>query len=64
MSSDGVEGDEVYFLGIIDILQQYNAKKSAENFLKSFKFDRKQISAVHPNWYAERFVQFMSKNSK
>ena len=64
MNDHGAEGDEVYFLGIIDILQQYNKRKAAENFIKGFKFDRKLISAVHPNWYAERFVQFMSKNSK
>ena len=30
----GAKGSLVYFLGIIDILQQYNAKKAAENFFK------------------------------
>jgi len=63
-SPSGAKGADVYFLGIIDILQQYNAKKAAENFFKGFKYDRREISAVHPKLYAERFVEYMSKNSK
>ena len=61
---DGTKGENVYFLGIIDILQQYNTKKAAENFFKGFKYDRNEISAVHPKKYAERFVTFMNANSK
>jgi len=70
MDQGGIRGrtasadeNELYFMGIIDILQQYNMRKTAENFFKGFKHDRKQISAVHPSWYAQRFVEFMKKNS-
>lgn len=45
--------------GIIDILQQYNAKKAAETFFKGLKFDREEISSVNPKKYAERFVRFI-----
>lgn len=31
---DGKRGDEIYFLGIIDILQQYNANKRMETIIK------------------------------
>ena len=31
---------EVYFMGIIDILQVYNASKQMENFFKGFTHDR------------------------
>lgn len=60
---DGVVSEEVYYLGIIDILQQYNLRKSGENLLKGLTHDRKAISAVAPKDYAERFVEFMAKHS-
>ena len=56
--ADGSKGKEIYFVGIIDILQQYNILKRAETFFKSFKYDSRQISAVDPKWYARRFVEF------
>jgi hypothetical protein len=31
---DGKHGDEIYYIGIIDILQQYNFSKKAETFFK------------------------------
>ena len=31
---DGTRGDEIYFLGVIDILQQYNANKRMETIFK------------------------------
>ena len=55
-------GDEIYFVGIIDILQQYNLSKRAENFFKGFSADRNQISAVDAKKYAARFVKFMKEN--
>ncbi len=60
------EGDwngEIYFCGIIDILQQYNTKKSLESFFKGLVNDRNEISAVHPEAYATRFCNFIEKNS-
>jgi len=50
----------IYFVGLIDILQLYNPKKRAENAIKSFQYDPTSISAVHPGFYAERFMKFMT----
>jgi hypothetical protein len=52
-------GSEVYYLGIIDILQQYNAQKKMENTVKSIAYDSDLISSVNPNKYAARFRVFM-----
>eukprot|EP01041_Mallomonas_annulata_P000655 gene656-1267_t len=43
------DGKEVYFFGIIDILQAYNTKK--------------KISAVDPDFYARRFTEFIMRHS-
>jgi len=51
--------DEIYFIGIIDILQQYTISKHSEHVLKSFTFDSHEISCVDPDTYAERFVHFI-----
>lgn len=52
----------IYFLGIIDILQEYNCKKIAENLVKSVKKEnRGKISAVPARQYKQRFDNFMSK---
>jgi hypothetical protein len=84
-TEDGYRGKQIYFVGIIDILQQYNTFKRAETFFKvliyacirlyslfnfraivlhvqGFTNDRKQISSVPANEYAQRFVEFLDKN--
>lgn len=55
----GARSDQVYFCGIIDILQQYNTRKRAETFFKGFTQDSKAISCVDPDWYAKRFLEFI-----
>lgn len=54
-------GSEILFVGVIDILTRWNGRKKAENLLKrSFlRQDGKQISAVSPEYYGERFLEFM-----
>ncbi|TDH73558.1 hypothetical protein CCR75_006720 [Bremia lactucae] len=52
----------VYFLGIIDILQQYNTRKIAETFLKGLRHNRRQISSVNPDFYGDRFIEFVEKH--
>lgn len=59
-----VETGCIYFIGIIDILQQYNTRKRGETFLKGFVEDTKKISSVAPRFYAQRFVAFLDRNSK
>jgi hypothetical protein len=51
---------EIYYIGIIDILQEYNWWKRSETFVKSFTHDVHQVSSVDPTEYANRFVSFMS----
>lgn len=53
------EYDVVLYLGIIDILQEYNVSKRVEHAVKSLKFDPLSISAVDPNLYSIRFRQFV-----
>ncbi|KAK8563150.1 hypothetical protein V6N12_011206 [Hibiscus sabdariffa] len=53
--------DVVIYMGIIDILQEYNVKKMAEHACKSVKFDPLAISVVEPELYAQRFIDFLQK---
>ncbi|CAG8741274.1 8453_t:CDS:2, partial [Acaulospora morrowiae] len=54
----------IYYLGIIDILTPYNSVKKIEHAWKSVNHDKKMISAVHPRWYGQRFLNFMFKSIK
>jgi len=52
---------EMYFLGIIDFLQQFNWKKRIEFFAKTklLCYDSKGLSAVPPYEYCTRFLNAM-----
>ncbi|KAF6171556.1 hypothetical protein GIB67_018080 [Kingdonia uniflora] len=51
--------DVVLYLGIIDILQEYNMSKRIEHAYKSIQFDSLSISAVDPTFYSMRFLKFI-----
>ncbi|RNC52874.1 putative phosphatidylinositol-4-phosphate 5-kinase-like [Trypanosoma cruzi] len=51
---------EIYYIGIIDILQKYNARKYLETSWFGLVNDSKKISSVPPREYAERFLAFVS----
>ncbi|XP_077244556.1 phosphatidylinositol 4-phosphate 5-kinase 9-like isoform X2 [Tasmannia lanceolata] len=53
--------DVVLYVGIIDILQDYNMSKKIEHAYKSLQFDSLSISAVDPMLYSHRFLQFIQK---
>lgn len=53
--------DVVLYLGIIDILQEYNMSKKIEHAYKSLQFDSLSISAVDPRFYSHRFLEFIKK---
>ncbi|KAK9733387.1 hypothetical protein RND81_04G064900 [Saponaria officinalis] len=53
--------DVVIYLGIIDILQEYNMSKRIEHAYKSLQFDSVSISAVDPTFYSQRFLDFINK---
>eukprot|EP00455_Lapot_gusevi_P034910 TRINITY_DN3862_c0_g2_i4.p2 TRINITY_DN3862_c0_g2~~TRINITY_DN3862_c0_g2_i4.p2 ORF type:complete len:126 (+),score=17.38 TRINITY_DN3862_c0_g2_i4:520-897(+) len=63
VTQDGHPGDEVYFMGVIDLLTLYNAKKKVETFFKSFTNKREELSSIDPEAYAERFVSFIETHT-
>jgi len=52
-----VEGPGTYYIGIIDVLQEWNFKKKMERFLKMYfkRYDGDGLSAIEPVAYSERF---------
>ncbi|KAK4345551.1 hypothetical protein RND71_035727 [Anisodus tanguticus] len=53
--------DVVLYVGIIDILQEYNLRKKIEHAYKSVQFDSMSISVVEPTFYSQRFLEFIRK---
>jgi Phosphatidylinositol-4-phosphate 5-Kinase len=66
----GVHGDmlyegKIYFMGIIDILQQYNARKRVETTYRKVEVRGKaEPSCVSPQDYADRFIRFFDEYSQ
>jgi 1-phosphatidylinositol-4-phosphate 5-kinase len=60
VNEDGSRANCFYYMGIIDILQQYNVKKRIETSYKSMLVDEDRISSVKPEKYAKRFSKFIS----
>lgn len=62
MKHDGTPNNEIYYVGIIDILQQYDLFKFTENKYKSYfskDCSSTKISALPPQKYAKRFIEFI-----
>ena len=56
---------KIYYMGIIDILQQYNVRKRAETRYRKVEVRGKtEPSCVSPDDYAERFILFFDQYSK
>lgn len=54
------KGDRLLlYIGIIDILQSYKFKKMLEHTWKSFVHDGDTVSVHRPDFYAQRFQDFM-----
>jgi len=55
----------IFYMGIIDILQQYNIRKRFEARYRRISGSGWQdASCVHPNLYAERFIRFFDEYSR
>ena len=54
-------GNEVYYVGIIDILTKFNFKKKCEHFIKMVRYCSNSMSCTPPEMYRDRFVNYMSK---
>ncbi|KDO20963.1 hypothetical protein SPRG_14055 [Saprolegnia parasitica CBS 223.65] len=63
MSVEEVYGPGVYFMGLIDILQQWNLRKRVEHFVRVYVLqqDRGGISVVKPAIYMDRFQRRVVK---
>ncbi|KAJ8260124.1 hypothetical protein GJAV_G00177320 [Gymnothorax javanicus] len=60
-SATGAPQKEVYFIGLIDVLTQYDTKKKAAHAAKTVKHGAgAEISTVHPEQYAKRFREFIA----
>lgn len=59
MSEDGMY---IYFVGVIDYLQEYLWHKEGETKWKGHFDDIHKISSVPPKEYGERFFKFMEQN--
>lgn len=46
--TDGAPVRELYYIGIIDMLQTYNAEKQVAHFFKSMKYNH--VSGADPGW--------------
>jgi len=56
---------KIYYMGIIDILQQYNVRKRAETRYRKMEVRGKtEPSCVCPDEYAERFIYFFDQYSQ
>ena len=53
--------EDVYYIGIIDILQTYTPQKRLENFAKGLWMDRHLISVVPPDEFAERLCKLIDR---
>ncbi len=56
---------KIFYMGIIDILQQFNVRKRMEARYRRFKGSGWDgASCVHPNFYAERFIKFFDEYTR
>jgi len=52
--------NEMYFVGIIDCLTFYGMGKIMANSFKSFLWEKGELSTVDAEFYAERFLKYMT----
>jgi 1-phosphatidylinositol-4-phosphate 5-kinase len=60
---DNVRQDVCYFMAIIDFAQPFNVRKRVESLAKSLVHDVNELSAVEPQFYATRLIQFAQRLS-
>jgi 1-phosphatidylinositol-4-phosphate 5-kinase len=60
-AKDNSHRNEVYYFGIIDMLQPYNLRKQLETSVKSLYENPEEISCVEPVKYSFRFQSYLKK---
>ena len=53
--------NEIYYMGIIDILTNYDCVKVGEFIYKSVRYCTKKMSCVSPAAYQERFINYLQQ---
>ena len=53
--------NEIYYMGIIDILTNYDCVKVGEFVYKSVRYCTKTMSCVSPTAYQERFIKYLKQ---
>ena len=53
--------NEIYYMGIIDILMNYDCVKVGEFIYKSVRYCTKKMSCVSPAAYQERFINYLQQ---
>lgn len=53
-------GKQIYFLGIIDILTEYNTFKKFEFVTKMIYYCSNKMSCVPPSSYKDRFLKYIT----
>ena len=61
---DRIYDGKIFYMGIIDILQQYNARKRMETSLRKMENNVLEPSCVSPEDYADRFISFFDEYSQ
>lgn len=64
INSEGDGPEEIYWLGVIDVLQVYTRMKHAETWYKGLGRTRNELSCVAPELYCERFINFMAEHTR
>ena len=56
-----VMGEETYYIGIIDMLTEYSAKKKVANFCKTFLWEPETLSTIPPPAYKARISDYVNR---
>mmetsp|Transcript_14110 Transcript_14110/g.21424 ORF Transcript_14110/g.21424 Transcript_14110/m.21424 type:complete len:497 (+) Transcript_14110:115-1605(+) len=59
VNPNGTPGNQIYYIGIIDILTEYGVTKGIEHFVSSIYKDGNWISCVPAGEYGNRFEDFL-----
>ena len=59
-----VDGQDRYFIGIIDFFTRYTLKKKLENAYKSVIYKRLSFSTVHPKVFRRRFIKYWEDHTE
>lgn len=59
-----VDGEDRYFIGIIDFFTRYTFKKKLENAYKSVIYKKLSFSTVHPKIFRRRFIKYWEDHTE